>query len=161
MRRLPNRAAAVACLVWLAAATPPALAQAPSFVGNWHWNRAESTVAAGEPLPNDVVLAIAAAETGRVQWTLTGIDAKGGKHTESYNGTGDGKLGPVAGAPQGTMASFTVTPATMTAHYTNTDGSSEQTSCTLSPDKRKMICAGTDSDGKGHTSTYRDVYDRQ
>jgi hypothetical protein len=160
MRPLLNRTIAVACLVWAAAATP-ALAQAPAFVGSWHWNRAESTVAAGEQLPNDVVLAIATAETGRVQWTLTGTDAKGAKHVESYNGTGDGKPAAVAGAPQGTTAAFTVTPTTMTAAYSNTDGGAEHTTCTLSTDRRKMVCAGTDSDGKGHTSTYRDVYDRQ
>ena len=162
--RLPSKHRVIAVCLWgaaMCAAPAAAFAQAPAFVANWYWNRTQSTVAPGEDLPSSVVLAITAAETGRVQWTLTGTDAKGAKHAETYSGTGDGKPAPVIGAPPGTMASFTVSPTTMTASYTNTDGSSEHTSCTLSPDHRQMICAGADNDGKGHTSNYRDVYDRQ
>jgi hypothetical protein len=138
-----------------------AAAQSPSFAGNWRWNRAQSTIAPGEPVPNEVVLAIGAAEVGRVQWTLTRVDSKAGKVAESYSGTGDGRPAPVIGAPPGTTARFTVTPTTLTSSYAYVDGSSERATCTLSPDARVMTCAGTDDDGKGHTSTYRDVFDRQ
>ena len=160
MRPLPNP---TSIAVWLAiaAGASPAVAQSPGFVGTWHWNKAQSSVAAGDSPPSEVVLAIAAAESGRVQWTLTGTDPKGVKHVESYNGSGDGKPAAVTGAAPGTVASFTVTPTTLAASYSNPDGSSERTSCTLSPDRRQMICAGTENDGKGHTSDYRDVYDRQ
>jgi hypothetical protein len=95
-----------------------------------------------------------------VQWNLTGTDAKGERHAQSYSGTGDGKPGPVSGAPDGTMAAFTVTATSMTAVYTNRDGGTEHTTCTVAADRKKMICQGTDSDGKGHSSSFRDVYDR-
>jgi hypothetical protein len=140
---------------------PAALAQTLPFAGNWLWNPAQSTVAPGEPVPKAVVLAIAGAETGRVQWTLTRTDDKGDKFVESYNGTGDGRPAPVIGAAPGTTARFTVTATTMTSSYANSDGSTEHATCTLSPDGRLMTCAGTDDDGKGHTTHYRDVFDRQ
>ena len=59
------------------------------------------------------------------------------------------------------MAAFTVTSTTMTALYTNRDGSSERTICSVSADRGKMICQGTEDDGKGHASSFSDVYDRR
>jgi hypothetical protein len=157
-----SRRALVASLAWaLTGSIIAALAQTPSFAGNWRWSRAKSTIAPGEPVPNDVVLAIAAADAGRVQWTLTRVDAKGGTFVETYSGTGDGKPAPVTGAAPGTMARFTVTPTTLTSAYAYGDGSAERATCTLSPDGRVMTCAGSDDDGKGHTSSYRDVFERQ
>jgi hypothetical protein len=157
-----SRHALAVCLAWAAMGTVlAALAQAPSFAGNWRWNKTQSTIAPGEPVPNDVVLAIAAAEPGRVQWTLTRVDGQNAKFVETYSGTGDGRPAPVTGAPPGTTARFTVTPTTLTSSYAYGDGSAERATCTLSPDGRVMTCAGTDDDGKGHTNNYRDVFDRQ
>ncbi|MBV8168790.1 MAG: hypothetical protein JO021_18480 [Alphaproteobacteria bacterium] len=157
-----SRRALVVCLAWaLSGSIIAALAQTPSFAGNWRWSKAKSTIAPGEPVPTDVMLAIAAADASRVQWTLTRVDAKGGKFVESYTGTGDGKRAPVTGAAPGTMAGFTVTPTSLTSAYAYGDGSSERATCTLSPDGRLMTCAGTDDDGKGHTHTYTDVFERQ
>ncbi len=144
-----------------AASAQPAPAQTP-FIGKWHWNRAESTsLISGEAVPNDVVLAIASADRGRVRWTLTAVDAKGETHVQSFDGRGDGSAAPVAGAPDGAMASFTVTPTGFQGHYTNRDGSSERTDCTVSADRAKMSCRGTEADAKGRTRAYTDVYDRR
>lgn len=160
--RLLSRCAIAACIAWAATGSMlTALAQTPSFVGTWRWNAAQSTMTPGEAPPREVVLAIGGAETGRVQWTLTRVDAKGDKLVESYSGTGDGKPAPVIGAPPGTTARFTVAPNSLTSSYANSDGSTERATCTLSPDGRVMTCLGTDDDGKGHTSSYRDVFDRQ
>jgi hypothetical protein len=130
------------------------------FAGEWHWNKAESTVIPGEPLPREVVLRIANASPARVQWTLTRTDADGSQHAESFAGSGGGQPGPITGAPD-TTGAFTVTASTLEASYQSKDGSTDRTSCTLSADRRKMTCRGTESDGKGHSMNYVDVYDRR
>ena len=131
-----------------------------AFVGEWHWNKGESSVVPGEPLPREVVLRIGSATAARVQWTLSRTDADGSQHTESFSGTGNGQPGAVSGAPD-TTGAFTVTATALEANYTSKDGSTDRTSCTLSSDRRKMTCHGTESDGKGHSMNYVDVYDRR
>lgn len=138
----------------------PAAAQSTDFVGQWHWNRAESTPAGDQPPPRMVVLDITAAEPGHVQWRLTGTDIRGQPHVETYNGTGDGKPAPVGGAPEGTVASFTLTSRGMETSYVNRDGSSERTTCSITRGRDRLICFGSDNDGKGHVSSFRDIYDR-
>jgi hypothetical protein len=133
---------------------------AGAFAGEWHWNKGESSVIPGEPLPREVVLRIASATPARVQWTLTRTDADGSPHTESFAGSGGGQPGPITGAPD-TTGAFTVTVSTLDASYQSKDGSTDRTSCTLSSDRRKMTCRGTESDGKGHSMNYVDVYDRR
>jgi hypothetical protein len=138
-----------------------ATAQSPPFVGQWQWNRAESSSQASGAPPRQQVLAIASADRARVQWSMTIVDAQGQQHVESFTGTGDGKPVQVSGAPEATQGSFTVTATALESHYTSRDGSSDHASCTLSPDRKKMTCRGTESDGKGHANTYVDVYDRK
>ena len=133
---------------------------AGAFAGEWHWNKGESSVIPGEPLPREVVLRIASATPARVQWTLTRTDADGSQHTESFAGSGGGQPGPITGAPD-TTGAFTVTASTLDASYQSKDGSTDRTSCTLSSDRRKMTCRGAESDGKGHSMNYVDVYDRR
>jgi len=136
-------------------------ADSGQFVGQWHWNRTESSVAPDEPLPRDVVLKISSAEAARVQWTLTTVDSRGEQHVESYTGAGDGKPAAIAGGPAGTTGAFTLIGDALEGTYTNQDGSSDRSSCTVSADREKMTCRGTESDGKGHSMNYVDVYDRQ
>ncbi len=133
---------------------------AAAFVGEWHWNKAESSVIPGEPLPREVVLRIASATPAHVQWTLTRTDADGSQHTESFSGSGGGQPGPITGAPD-TTGAFTVNATALEASYQSKDGSTDRTSCTLASDRRKMTCRGTESDGKGHSMNYVDVYDRR
>jgi len=148
------------CAVAAAGTLTAAYAQTASFAGQWHWNRTESTAAPGRTPPRFVVLTITAAEPGHVEWTLNGTDAKGQQHVQAFVGTGDGKPAPVAGAPNGTMASFTVTIGDMTMSYTSRDGSSERSNCTITVTDSKMICQGVETDAKGKTESFRDVYDR-
>jgi hypothetical protein len=155
-----RRALAAIALGWAAASVIPAAeAQSPSFVGQWHWIRGESTTTLTAP-PRYVLLNITAAAPDRVEWTMTGTDAQGQKHVHAFIGTGNGTPAPVRGAPDGTTAAFTVTSSSMSAAYANRDGSGERTSCSLTPDRNRMICEGNESDGKGHTTSFRDVYDR-
>jgi len=163
---MPTRllAAAAVAAGFALTAVPAAYAQSPGptpFVGQWHWNRAASTSLVSDLAPQDVVLAIAAAAPGRVQWTLTALDGKGGAHLQSFSGRGDGTAAQIAGAADGAMAAFTVTPTVLRGVYSNRDGSSERTSCTIAADGRKMTCDGTEIDAKGRTRDYIDVYDRK
>ena len=137
---------------------PAAWAQ-PPLVGEWHWNPAESSAAPSQP--REVVLVITAGEPARVAWTLTGIDARGQSHVHAYRGTGDGKPAPVDGAPEGTVAAFTVTGDRMTASYDNRDGSTSRTTCQVDAAPRRLVCEGTDRDAAGVTTRFRDIYDRR
>lgn len=156
---MPRKLMAAAAVA-LSFSTAALAADEGAFAGEWHWNKAESSVIPGEPLPREVVLRIASATPARVQWTLTRTDADGSQHTESFSGSGGGQAGPVTGAPD-TTGAFTVTASTLEASYQSKDGNTDRTSCTLSADRKKMTCRGTESDGKGHSMNYVDVYDRR
>ena len=157
-----QRPMTAAALVLAATGGRPALsADSPALVGHWHWNAAQSSATPGEPAPRDVLLVIDAAEPAHLRWTLTLTDAAGGQHTKSFNGSGDGKRVAVSGAMPGTTAAFTVTPNTFDADYKSPDGGSDRSSCALSPDRQKLTCRGSDTDGQGHATPYVDVYDRQ
>lgn len=152
----------VAGLLIAAAGVAAAAAAEPTpFVGEWHWNGAESANVPGEPLPREVVLDITSADAAHVVWTLTIVDEKGEPHRQSFSGPGDGKPAPVTGSTDGSEGAFTVTPATLDIVYTYRGGASDRSSCTLSADRRKMTCRGTENDGKGHAAGYVDVYDRK
>lgn len=139
-----------------------ALAQGPSLIGQWRWNQTESTRVADNPSPRVVVLAITVADPTHVQWTLSGTDAKGKQHVQTYDGPGDGKLAPVRGGPDGTMAAFAVNGSAMTITYTDRSGAvREQTSCAVVPGGNRMICQGNLLDGAGHAIAFRDIYDRR
>ena len=101
------------------------------------------------------------ADVAHVVWHLTTTDEKGEHQSQSFDGTGDGKPVPIPGATDGATQASTVTATTIENTFTNRDGSSERESCSLSPDRKRMTCRGTDSDGKGHNFTYIDVYDRK
>lgn len=135
-------------------------AQSAGFVGEWQWSKAESSSAPGEPLPRLIDLTIKSASPQSVQWTLTTVDANGQQHVESFAGTGSGQPTAVTGGG-GTTAAFTLTATTMSSNYTNPDGSSERASCALSANGKKMTCQGAESDGKGHSLNYTDVYNRK
>ena len=141
------------------AAIAAAAAEPTPFVGEWHWNKAASTSVPGDPLPREVVLTITSADAAHVEWTLTTIDEKGARNVESFSGTGDGK--PTTGSPDGSTRAFTVTAATLDSVYQYADGGADRASCSLSTDRKKLTCRGSESDGKGHSVSYVDVYDRK
>ncbi len=147
----------------LAAASAPfaARADSPGLAGRWLWNPSQSSSTPGEAPPREVLLVIDSASPAHVQWELTIIDPAGGKHMQSFSGSGDGKPAAVSGAPPGTTGALTVTATSYEAVYSDPDGSSDRSTCSLSADRRKLTCQGTDSDGKGHSAPYTDVYDRQ
>ncbi|HXZ00084.1 MAG TPA: hypothetical protein VEI03_08790 [Stellaceae bacterium] len=153
----------IAAALALAAVSAPlsTRADAPGLVGRWHWNPSQSTSVPGETPPRDVLMVIQSASPARVQWELTIVDSAGARHVQSFSGSGDGKPAPVSGAPQGTTGALTVSATSYEAVYSNPDGSTDRSTCSLSADRQKLTCKGTDNDGKGHSAPYTDVYDRQ
>lgn len=153
----------IAGLLALAAIGAPLAARAdsPGLVGRWHWNPSQSSSTPGEAPPTDVLLVIESASPAHVQWQVTIVDPRGGRHMQSFSGSGDGKPAPVSGAPPGTTGALTVAATSYEAVFANPDGSSDRSTCSLSADRRKLTCRGTDSDGQGHSAPYTDVYDRQ
>lgn len=144
----------------IALSAGPVVAQSPTFVGRWHWNRSASTLAPGEPAPKDVVLDITDASVGHLRWSLSETDPTGQTHAESFDGPADGRPGTLTGAEDQTSASFTLDLGNLRAVFYGPEGASDSWSCSVSADGRRMTCAGTEADGQGHTRGYTDVYDR-
>jgi hypothetical protein len=138
-----------------------AQAQIGSFAGRWHWNGATSTAVPGEAPPKDVALEISDAEIGKLSWTVTITDDKNEQHVESFDGPLDGKPVPLKGSNDGTTVALTVSGETLKASYRNPQGGSDQQSCTIASIGKMLTCNGAEGDGKGHTTNYVDVYDRQ
>ena len=136
-----------------------------TFVGHWVWNVAASSQPGqqqGQPSePRSLTLEIVAADPGRVEWSMTEMDPKGGAHIQSFTGTGDGRPGPVKGNEMNATAAFTIKGPVMTVAFTTPDGGSDHLSCSLSPNGRQMTCRGTESDNRGNREDYVDVYDRR
>jgi hypothetical protein len=137
-----------------------AQADPAAFVGQWHWNKAQSTSIPGEPSPKEIQLNITELSGGKLKWVLNEVDPEGGKHSESFDGRSDGAASAVMGAGAPTTAAFTLTGDTLSAVFKSQDGSGDNWSCMLSPDGKTMSCKGTETDGKGHSAPYTDIYDR-
>jgi hypothetical protein len=137
-----------------------AKADPAAFVGQWHWNKAQSTSIPGEPSPKEIQLNITELSGGKLKWVLNEVDPEGGKHSESFDGRSDGAASAVMGAGAPTTAAFTLTGDTLSAVFKSQDGAADNWSCTLAPNGRTMSCKGTEADGKGHNAPYTDVYDR-
>jgi len=138
-----------------------ACAQTNPFVGRWHWNAAQSMVPPDEPTPQQVTTEIASADGGRFSWTASLVDHAGKQRVETFDGPPDGTFLPVRGAGDGTTASFTLANGALQSTFKHPSGGSDTQSCSPSTDGMKLSCRGTWSDGKGRTTAYIDVYDRQ
>jgi hypothetical protein len=149
-----------ACAALCFAMTTTAQPTSSPYVGKWQWNQAQSTLVPGEPPPRGIVLNITSIGGNRITWTLTATDPSGQPHTENFDGPSDGTPTKVGGVGNGGTASFTVSGGVLKAVFNGPDGGSDSWSCGLSADQRKMTCRGAESDGKGHSQPYTDVYDR-
>jgi hypothetical protein len=158
MKHLSVMASAIGLLASVGSVS--AWAGSDPFTGTWHWNRAASSTTPGEPVPKDVTLQIASANAAKVESTITLTDDQGQKHVSQFNGVGDGKPRALAGGGQGVTVAFTLTGTSLQTTVRSPDGGSDIQTCTVSPDQRQLSCKGTESDGKGHSQDYTDVYDR-
>ena len=83
-----NRPIVAGILILTTCASVTAAAEPGPFVAEWHWNKAESTSAAGEAMPREMVLNITSADPAHVVWTLTAVDDKGVRRVQSFTGAG-------------------------------------------------------------------------
>ena len=146
------------CVVLLARA---ALADdTDHFLGRWHWNKAQSTLAPGDPTPQDVKASIVSADNGHIKWTADVTDNHGKRHIETFDGRPDGTFFPVLGAGRDVTAAFTIVNGALRSIFKGANGASDSQSCRISADDKQMTCHGTWTDGRGASEHYIDVYDR-
>jgi hypothetical protein len=139
-----------------------AWADSNPFVGRWHWNRAQSTMPPGEPVPTDITAEISRADSAHLQWSLTvlapqGEPDAGQPNVETFDAPANGEFYPVS---SDTTAAFRLAGSTLEATFKGPTGETDTLTCTLAADQKKMTCRGVLSDGKDHTTSYVDVYDR-
>ena len=155
MRRLPGMKRVIGLCAALAASS--AWADCSPFVGQWHWNRAQSMMPPGEPVPNDLTTEFFRADGSRLMWSVTIVTPEDGHHVETFDVTPDGKFHPISSDRK---AAFRLTGDALQATFRSPTGQSDAVRCTLSADQRVMTCNGTLNDGNGRTANYVDVYDR-
>jgi hypothetical protein len=155
MNRLRGLRIFTGVCVWLAVV--PALAQTSSVVGRWHWNRSQSTVPPGEPVPNDLTVEISRADATHLKWSLTTVPAQGQPNEEAFDAPANGEFYPVSAD---TTAAFRLSGGKLEATFKGPSGESDAQTCTVSADNKKLTCEGVLGEPGGKTTRYVDVYDR-
>jgi len=156
-----NRIRGISVVTGLCAvlAAGSARADGSPFVGRWHWNRAQSTLPPGGPVPNDLTSEISRADS-HVKWSVTTLTRDLGTeawHIETFEAAADGESHPIS---SDTAASCRVASDGLQTTLKGPDGQSDTQTCTLSADRKQMTCSGTLTGRDGETVKYVDVYDR-
>jgi len=134
-----------------------AWANSSPFVGRWHWNKAHSTPPLGEPMPQDFISEISKADPSTVNWSITILTPDGQSYAETFEAAADGEFRPLS---NDTTVSFRLSSDTLQATFKGPAGQSDAQTCTLSADRKQLICKGVLTKGNGQTADYVDVYDR-
>ena len=155
-----NRLRSITMVMGLCAVLAASAAWAGSspFVGRWHWNRAQSTPPPGEPVPKDLICDIARADDSHVKWSVTVLTAEDRPHVETFDTVANGEFYPISSE---TTASFRLTGDTLQVTFKGPAGQSDAHTCTISADRKQMMCRGVLTEGDGRTVNYVDVYDRK
>jgi hypothetical protein len=139
-------------------ATGPAWAESSEFIGRWHWDRAQSTVPPGEPVPEDMTIEISHAERAHLTWSLTVLASpQSASQVETFDAAADGQFRSIN---SDTAASFRLNGGTLQATFKGPAGQSDALTCTLAANKKTMTCRGAVTGSDGQTASYVDVYDR-
>jgi hypothetical protein len=149
------RAVVGACIELAVAST--AWADSSSLLGRWHWNRAESTMPSGEPVPGDVMVEITRVDSTHVKWSLSVVAAQGQKNIERFDAVANGEFYPIS---SDTMAAFRLGESSLQVTFKGPSGETDSLTCTVATDRKKMTCKGTLVDSDGRAANYIDVYDR-
>ena len=143
--------------ICIALAAGSAWADSSSLLGRWHWNRAQSTMPPGEPVPNDLTVEISRVDSTHVKWSLTVLVAQGRKNVEAFDTPANGEFYPVS---SDTTAAFRLGDGSLQATFKGPSGGTDTLTCTVAADRKKMTCKGMLIDGEGRATNYVDVYDR-
>ncbi|HUI18182.1 MAG TPA: hypothetical protein VL244_10990 [Alphaproteobacteria bacterium] len=161
--------AAAAGLVTLAAAFPLSAATTISpFAGAWHWNKDQSQLVPGVPVPTEIIWEIknyaskGSGDYTKLQSSLTITYPDGTQRVEGYNGAFDGKPYPVRGRDDGATRSYKVLPdgslqSEFMSPKSKVPGSA---TCVLSDENKKMTCKGSAPDTQGNAANFVAVFDR-
>ena len=155
MNRLRSSTVVVGLCAALIASS--AWAEGSPFVGRWHWNRAQSTLPADEPGPDDLISEISRADGGHVTWSITILAPDGRSHVVMFDAPANGEPHRIS---SDTSASARLAGDALQATFSGPGGRSDAQTCSVSADRRQMTCKGVLTDGHGHTVNYVDVYDR-
>lgn len=148
------RRAALVIGLGAALAASTAQAQDSPFIGRWHWNAAQSTLPPGATAPKDVVSDISQAD-GTVSWSVTIVTPDDQTHVMRFKAGADPER-----VGRDTTAAARLGGATLQTTFSGDAGQSDTLTCTVSANHEQMTCEGVLSDGKGHSVSYVDVYDR-
>jgi hypothetical protein len=138
-------------------AVSSAWADSSSLIGRWHWNRAQSTMPTGEPVPNDLTVEISRVDSTHVKWSLTVLAEQGRKNVEAFDTPANGEFYPVS---SDTTAAFRLGESSLAATFKGPAGETDTLTCAVAADRKKMTCRGVLIDGEGRATNYIDVYDR-
>ena len=142
-----------------ALAASSARADGSPFVGRWHWNRTQSKLPPGGPVPNDLTSEISSVDS-HVKWSVTILSTDGtteARHVETIEAAADGEFHPIS---SDTAASCRVADDGLQTTFKGPAGQSDTQTCTLSSDRKQMTCSGMLTGRDGETVKYVDVYDR-
>jgi hypothetical protein len=141
----------------LALASGSAQADGSPFVGTWNWNRQQSRLPSGEPVPSAMTAEFSRVDALHVRWSLTVTDAQGRRSIEAFDTPANGEFYPIS---NDTTASVRLNDETLVATFKGPQGETDALTCMLSKDKRRMTCNGVLTDVGGKTENYVDVFDR-
>ena len=155
-----NRLRSITMVMGLCAALVASSAWAESslFMGRWRLNRAQSMLPPGEPVPQDLICEVSRVDNSHVKWSVTVLTAAGRQHVETFDTVANGEFYPISSE---TTASFRLTGDTLQVTFKGPAGQSDAHTCTISADRKQMMCRGVLTEGDGRTVNYVDVYDRK
>jgi hypothetical protein len=156
MTRLRKVKAAIGHSAVLAAGS--AWADGSPFVGSWHWNRAQSTMPPGAPIPDDLTTEISRIDGSHLKWSVTMLSSGQPPQVETFDLAPNGEFYPIS---SDTMASFRLTGNTLQATFRGANGESDALTCALSADQKQMTCKGVLTETDGRAANYVDVFDRK
>lgn len=145
------------CALLVGLTATSAWADGSPFMGRWHWNRAQSTLLPGDPVPADITADISRVDRTHIKYSTTVTDAQGNRRIDHFDTPANGEFYPIS---SDTTASFQLIGNTLQATFKGPADKSNSLTCSLSTDQRKMTCNGIMSREGGKTATYVDVYDR-
>jgi len=128
------------------------------FIGRWHWNRAQSTLPAGEAVPADLMADFSRIDSAHVRWSITVVNAQGQPTMKSFDAPANGEFYPIS---NDTTASFRLIGPALEATFKGPLNQTDTLTCTVAEQKKKMTCNGVVRGLDGKTENYVDVYDRR
>jgi hypothetical protein len=149
-----TRRTALVIALCAALAASTAYATDNPFVGRWHWSPTQSTLPPGATAPRDVVSEISQ-DGAAVSWSVTVTMPDDQRHVMTF------KAGAEPARVGGdTTASAVLDADTLKTTFSGDAGQSDTLTCKISANHNQMTCDGVLNDGKGHSVSYVDVYDR-